>query len=201
MTAMPTNVAEPELRDWLIATIGEHIANDYDAATQLLAAFDFKAKDSASLNNRHQIASCLAPAPTTWPEPFIPLSAEAAAQHLLEAFRITRKPANYATIFVDLPTPVIVSRHQCPLCRRFTRADVRQVNDHMTRCWQNPALRCCKTCIHHQDGSHPEDDESCTHPTGPEWEEYRFPVLHCPLWETAHPETSVAQEGEIKERR
>jgi hypothetical protein len=57
----------------------------------------------------------------------------------------------------------------------------------MTRCWQNPALRCCKTCTHHQDGSHPEDDESCTHPDGPEWEDYRFPVLHCPLWETKAP--------------
>jgi hypothetical protein len=182
MTTIPATVAETELADWLTQNVGDKITNDYETATQLLHTFDLKAKDSTSLNNQHKIAGCLAPTPTTWIKPSIPLTAEAAAQHLLETFRITRKPANHAQLFVDLPTPVVVSRHQCPFCRRFTRADVRQVQDHMTRCWQNPALRCCKTCTHHQDGSHPEDDESCTHPDGPEWEDYRFPVLHCQLW-------------------
>lgn len=181
-------VTETELANWLTANVGERIVNDYDAATQILTAFDLASKDSPSLNNRHQIASLLTatPARGAWNVPFAPLTAAAAAQHLLEAFHITRKPADYDRILVDLPMPVVVSRHQCPFCRRFTRADIRQVRDHMTRCWANPALKTCKTCGHHQDasgipGTPDEWLESCTHPAGPE--EYRFPVLHCPLWE------------------
>lgn len=189
MTTFPADVAETELRDWLTSNIGDQITNDYDAATQLLTAFDFRAKDSTSLNNQHQIASCIAPTPAAcWVEPPVALTVSAAAQHLLVAFHVTRKPANYETIFIGMPTPIVVARHQCPFCRRFTRADHRQVQDHMTRCWQNPALRCCRTCPHHQPevrtSSGIDDwDESCTHPDGPDFEEYRFPVLHCPLWE------------------
>jgi hypothetical protein len=189
MTTIPALVTEPELADWLTANVGDRIVNDDDAATQLLTEYDLAAKDSPSLNNRHQITTVLAPAPTAGWHPFVPLTAQAAAQHLLEAFHVTRKPADHAQLFVDLPMPVVVSRHQCPFCRRFTRADARQVTDHMTRCWQNPGLRCCKTCVHHQDasgtpGGTDEWLESCTHPEGPEYEDYRFPVLHCPLWQT-----------------
>ena len=191
MTTVQALVTETELAAWLTTTIGERIVNDYDAATQLLSFFDFttKAPDDIRLNNRHQIAEVIAPTPTNGWHPYIPLTAAAAAQHLLETFRVTRKPANYAQILVDLPMPVVVQRNQCPFCRRFTRADHRQVTEHMTRCWQNPALACCKTCTHHQDasGTPGEPDEwleACTHPEGPEYEEYRFPVLHCPLWET-----------------
>ena len=180
---IPAAVTEPELAAWLVQEIGARVENDYQAARLLLGVFDLAAKEGSSLNNPHQIANCLDNKPTSWTQPYTPLTAEAAAQHLLETFRITRKPADYAQRLIDLPMPVVVSRHQCPFCRRYTRADLRQVQDHMTRCWQNPALRCCKTCIHHQDGSHPEDDESCRHADGPEWEDYRFPVLHCPLWE------------------
>jgi hypothetical protein len=180
---VPAPVTETELSNWLTANIGDQIINDYDAATHLLTAFDFAGKEGTSLNNRHQIASLLTTAPTGWGEPFVPLTAPAASQHLLEAFRVTRKPADYERLLVELPMPVVVPRHQCPFCRRFTRASITQVQDHMTRCWQNPSLRCCKTCIHHQDGSHPEDDEACTHTDGPEPEEYQFPVLHCPLWQ------------------
>jgi hypothetical protein len=182
MSALQATVTETQLHTWLTDNIGEQISNDYDAATQLLTAFDFAARDGASLNNRHQIASVLANTPTAGWQPFAPLTANAAAQHLLETFRVTRKPADYERLLIDLPMPVVVSRHQCPFCRRFTRADPAQVRDHMTRCWQNPVLRCCKTCTHHQDAG-PEWDESCTSPDGPEWEDYRFPVLHCPLWE------------------
>jgi hypothetical protein len=184
-------LTETDLANWLATHIGDQITNDYDAATQLLTAFDFSAKDSTSLNNKHQIASCLAPAPTTWHGPFVPLTARAAAQHLFETFRVTRKPDNYASLITDLPLPVVVTRHQCPFCRRYTRADLRQVQDHMTRCWNNPALRCCKNCTHHQEasgtpGSPDEWLESCTHPDGPECEDYQFPVLHCPLWQQRH---------------
>jgi hypothetical protein len=188
MPTIPALVTEPELAAWLTKVIGDQITNDYDAATQLLTEYDLAAKDSPSLNNRHQITTVLSPTPTAGWQPFVPLTASAAAQHLLETFRITRKPAGHAQFLIDLPMPIVVSRHQCPFCRRFTRADARQVTDHMTRCWLNPALRCCKTCTHHQDEvrtpSGVDDwDEACTHPDGPEWEDYRFPVLHCPLWQ------------------
>ncbi|MDX3174182.1 hypothetical protein PV382_18060 [Streptomyces scabiei] len=186
--ALPAPVTENELSAWLTTNIGDPIVNDYDAATHLLTAFDFTEKDGPSLNNQHKIAAVLTRTPNQWHTTFAPLTAPAAAQHLLETFRITRKPADYELRITDLPMPVVVSRHQCPFCRRYTRADPAQVRDHMTRCWQNPALRCCKTCTHHQDasgapGSPDEWLESCTHPDGPEHEEYRFPVLHCPLWQ------------------
>lgn len=191
MTTIPAALTETDLADWLTVNVGDPITNDYDATTQLLLDFDFKAKDGPSLNNPHRISSVLAPTPITWTKPFA-LTAQAAAQHLTEAFRITRKPADHAQLLVDLPMPVVVSRHQCPFCRRFTRADARQVQDHMSRCWLNPGLRCCKTCTHHQDasgtpGGTDEWVESCTHPEGPEYEDYRFPVLYCPLWQTKEP--------------
>jgi hypothetical protein len=188
MPTIQAPIPEPELADWLMQNIGGQITNDYDTVTQLLTVFDFAAKDGTSLNNRHKIASVVAPAPTAPLQPWVPLTAEAAAQHLLETFRVTRKPDNYQQILVDLPMPVVVQRRQCPFCRRYTRADLRQVQDHMTRCWVNPALRCCKTCTHHQDGSGTPGEpdewlEACTSPNGPEYEDYAFPVLHCPLWQ------------------
>ncbi|MGQ4733461.1 hypothetical protein ACUN3E_38105 [Streptomyces sp. Ju416(a)] len=96
---------------------------------------------------------------------------------------------------VDLPTPLVVTRHQCPHCRRYTRASLTRVQQHMAACWKNPAARTCKTCVYHQEESidpghycHPgmrcrcnDWDEACTHPEGPE--DYTFPVTGCPLWE------------------
>lgn len=208
MSAVQATIIVPDLANWITAEIGPRIDNDHHAATRLLTAFDFRAKDGASLNSHHQIASCLSPMPIRWDEPVPHLSAEAAAQHLLEAFQVTRKPANYSTLFVDLPMPVVVSRHQCPFCRRFTRADPGQVRDHMTRCWQNPVLRTCKTCTHYQPEVHDfrhqchpgyhcgcnDWDESCTHPDGPDWEDFQFPILHCPLWQ---PKTDNTTEGTL----
>lgn len=192
MPTIPALVTETELADWLTTTIGDTIRDDYAAARQLLTVFDLAAKTEPSLNNPQRITSSIDAAsnPASGPRWLAgPTDAKQAAAKLCEDFRVTRKPANYAQILVDLPTPVVVSRHQCPFCRRYTRADHRQVTDHMTRCWQNPALACCKTCTHHQNasGTPGEPDEwleACTHPKGPEHEEYRFPVLHCPLWET-----------------
>jgi hypothetical protein len=189
MPNIPALVTEPELADWLTQNIGGTIRDDYAAARELLTVFDLAAKDSPSLNNQHRIISSIdaASAPQTGPRWLTgPTDAKQVAAKLCEDFRITRKPDHHAQLFVDLPMPVVVSRHQCPFCRRYTRADVRQVTDHMTRCWLNPALACCKTCAHHQDVD-AESDESCTHPDGPEYEDYRFPVLHCPLWETKTP--------------
>lgn len=95
---------------------------------------------------------------------------------------------------VDLPIPVVVTRHQCPHCRRYTRADPSRVEWHMGRCLKNPSARNCGTCEHHQEQSRGPNcepgrdcscsdwDEACTHPDGPE-DDYRFPVNDCPLWE------------------
>lgn len=97
---------------------------------------------------------------------------------------------------VDLPTPIVVTRHQCPHCRRYTRADPARVEWHMARCLKNTTARNCGTCEHHQQESidyghqcHPglhcgcnDWDEACTHPDGPE-ADYRFPVQNCPLWQ------------------
>ncbi|MFG3046325.1 hypothetical protein ACGFZR_15515 [Streptomyces sp. NPDC048241] len=89
-----------------------------------------------------------------------------------------------------------VVRFQCPHCR-LTRAKKTATEAHIDRCWQNPDVRACKTCVHYQPEvrdyghqCHPgyhcgcnDWDESCTHPEGPD-EDYKFPVLHCPLWES-----------------
>ncbi|MFI8535403.1 hypothetical protein ACIGMX_34800 [Streptomyces aquilus] len=94
---------------------------------------------------------------------------------------------------VDLPTPIVVTRHQCPFCRRHTRADPARVQDHMTRCWKNPALRNCKTCEHHLPASQGEScdpsrrchcndyAEACDVSAAPPGA--TFPISHCPSWE------------------
>jgi hypothetical protein len=95
---------------------------------------------------------------------------------------------------VDLPAPIVVQRHQCPFCRRYTRADPAAVRDHMTRCWRNPGLRNCKTCEHHLPavqgtescnpgewcacGDYPEGCDVDAAPTGA-----TFPISHCPQWQ------------------
>jgi hypothetical protein len=184
---MPAIVTDIELTAWMTEQLGQQIRDDYEAALLLLDTFDLAAREGNSLNNPHRITTCIASAPST-SGPWSPVETVQAARTLYEKYRITRKPADHAQLFVDLPMPIVVSRHQCPFCRRFTRADAAQVRDHMTRCWQNPVLRCCKTCVHHQNASGTPGDpdewvESCTNPDGPEWEDYRFPVLHCPLWQ------------------
>ncbi|MEW2402178.1 hypothetical protein [Streptomyces sp. NPDC046862] len=174
---------EGELVSWIAEHLGDPIRDDDHAVTQLLDAFDFATRGSMARNSRGQIKTALWDT-EPWPDtpPFTSNSPIQAAANLLKAFTITRKPATAALALVDLPMPVIVSRHQCPFCRRFTRADPSAVTRHMGSCWLNPGLRCCKTCRHHQDGSYPEDEESCTHPDGPEPGDYSFPVLNCPLW-------------------
>jgi len=182
-------LTEDELVHWLTGELGSHVRDDHQAAELLLSAFDLATRDGASLNNIHRITACIASASTQracWAGKDTDIAQAAKALHT--AYRITRKPDNYAQLSADLPAPTVVSRHQCPFCRRFTRASAHQVRDHMTRCWQNPALSCCKTCTHHQNASGTPDTpdewlESCTHPDGPESEDYQFPVLYCPLWQ------------------
>jgi hypothetical protein len=94
---------------------------------------------------------------------------------------------------VDLPAPIVVQRHQCPFCRRYTRADPAAIRGHMTRCWRNPGLRNCKTCEHHLPavqgtescnpgewcacGDYPEACDVDAAPRGA-----TFPISHCPQW-------------------
>lgn len=45
------------------------------------------------------------------------------------------------------PIPVTVTRYQCPHCRS-TRSKKQAAANHIARCWRNPEVRGCKTCIH-----------------------------------------------------
>lgn len=177
MTFTLAGPTKSELHAWIRTHIPD--LGSYLAADGLLKAFDFAEKGTPSRNNRTEISLALTATPPG-ESPFTLPTAEQATTNLTERFHITYKPP---TTTIDLPAPVVVSRHQCPFCRRYTRKDPAAVTRHMASCFRNPGLRCCKTCVHHHDGSHPEDDESCTHEQGPEPEDYSFPVLNCPLWQ------------------
>jgi hypothetical protein len=58
---------------------------------------------------------------------------------------------------VTEPIPVKVTRYRCTHCPR-TGAVKARIQDHIGRCWLNPAARGCKTCKHFE-------------PCGPEWSE------------------------------
>ncbi|MCL8016888.1 hypothetical protein [Streptomyces sp. AS02] len=190
MTFTIAGPTEAELLTWIRTHINDLWSPD--AVTQLLAQYDFAEKNSPSRNSFSKVAMAMVaagPNDTPWGA----TTPEQVAKNLTGQFTITYKPV---TATVDLPMPVIVERHQCPFCRRFTRAKRERVEDHMPGCFHNPGLRCCKTCTHHQEASRDvghycipgqtcgcnDWDESCTHPAGPE-EEYSFPVLNCPLWQ------------------
>lgn len=94
---------------------------------------------------------------------------------------------------VDLPIPVVVTRHQCPFCRR-THSKKAAAIAHIGRCWKNPRTHGCKTCAHFQEERRslhqciPGRDcgcdswpEACCHTDGPE--ELGGPITGCPLWE------------------
>lgn len=179
MTFTLAGPTEAELLDWVRANVPD-LWSEY-AVDTLLATYDFAEKGSASRNNRHKIGHALisSDADSLDIVPFSTPNPEQATANLTAQFHITYKPA---TALVDLPMPVVVQRHQCPFCRRYTRKDPAAVTRHMGSCWANPGLRCCKTCAHHQQVD-AESDEACTEPDGPEFDEYSFPVLNCPLWQ------------------
>ncbi|NUP16504.1 MAG: hypothetical protein HOZ81_10440 [Streptomyces sp.] len=100
---------------------------------------------------------------------------------------------------VALPMPVVVTRHQCPHCRRYTRADPKRVQWHMARCWHNPGARGCKTCKHFEPSApgpyegDPGWPEECGAEDGPALER---PIVHCPFWEPdAHHTTPAPAAG------
>lgn len=92
---------------------------------------------------------------------------------------------------VDLPAPIVVTRHQCPHCRRYTRAKRERVEEHMPRCWQNPVARGCKTCQHFDqdpggEPCFPGRPCDCNDP----FEQCSLgeditngPIINCPHWE------------------
>lgn len=182
MTFTIAGPTEAELATWIRTNID--LLWSLEAADTILAKYDFAEKGTPSRNSRNKVSMALIAHGPDDP-PFSPATPEKAARALAEQFVITYKPV---TAVVDLPMPIVVSRHQCPFCRRYTRANQDAVTKHMRSCWHNPGLRCCKTCAHHQhsvpptvDGD-PGWDECCTHTDGPETG-YSFPVLNCPLWQ------------------
>lgn len=48
---------------------------------------------------------------------------------------------------IALPVPVMVRRFACPFCKR-SRSAKKATAEHIGRCWENPAVRSCKTCAH-----------------------------------------------------
>lgn len=89
------------------------------------------------------------------------------------------------------PIPVVVTRHQCPHCRR-THSKKAAAAAHIARCWHNPAARACKTCVHFT----PADPDS-PYPEHPGWPEQCEAgrninagiATGCPQWQTTEEPT------------
>lgn len=85
---------------------------------------------------------------------------------------------------VGLPIPVVVTRHQCPHCRR-TWAKKPAAQAHIARCWHNPDANGCKTCAHYEPPTegpypgHPGWPEEC----GVDGPMTDRPITGCPLWQ------------------
>ena len=82
------------------------------------------------------------------------------------------------------PIPFTVTRYRCPTCTR-TGSSKTRIASHMTRCWNDPANRSCKTCEHFEPASFM--DEWCA--IGQElpiiersYGQATMPRLHCELW-------------------
>ncbi|MFB7592331.1 hypothetical protein [Streptomyces sp. NPDC056169] len=90
---------------------------------------------------------------------------------------------------VDLPIPIVVTRHQCPHCRA-TRSKKTAAIAHIGRCWKNPAVRSCKTCDNYDPGGVDCGcDWRCSQPQPPSCgAKVPLPdgptvVTDCPKWE------------------
>lgn len=90
------------------------------------------------------------------------------------------------------PQAVTVRRYRCPHCGH-SRAKETAAKAHMARCWHNPDVRTCKTCIHFEPYvpargcwgdpycNCPEEPEGCAVGAWPDG--VAFPVVDCPSWE------------------
>lgn len=97
---------------------------------------------------------------------------------------------------VDLPIPVVVTRHQCPHCRR-THSKKAAAVAHIGRCWHNPDNRTCKGCRHFEPGyastsqcipgrdcNCGDVDTECR--AGVDLPDFdQLPVTNCPKWEAS----------------
>lgn len=102
--------------------------------------------------------------------------------------------ASYRARLADsTPELVIVRRYRCPHCGR-SRAKEAAAKAHVSRCWQNPAVRACKTCVHFESyvPARGCGDQYCNCPEEPEecavgaWPGgTQFPVIDCPSWEAS----------------
>lgn len=105
---------------------------------------------------------------------------------LTDAAAAERAAAYRARLADVTPEPVMVRRFRCPHCGH-SRAKETAAKAHMARCWQNPAVRACKSCVHFMPESegpyaeHPPIPEECAVGAWPAGVE--FPVVDCPSWE------------------
>lgn len=110
--------------------------------------------------------------------------ADAAAEEHAAAYR--------ARLADSTPEPVTVRRYRCPHCGH-SRAKETAARAHIARCWQNPAVRACKSCVHFEpyvpargcwgdpQCNCPEVEEGCAVGASPAG--VSFPVVDCPSWE------------------
>jgi hypothetical protein len=87
-----------------------------------------------------------------------------------------------------MAVPVAVVRHQCPHCRR-TWAKQAAAKAHVARCWKNPDVRSCKTCVHFEpfESGRCWGDPYCNCPDTPEGCAAGVPLgdalaVDCPMW-------------------
>lgn len=113
---------------------------------------------------------------------------------LTDAVAEEHAAAYQARLATAEPIPVTVVRHRCPHCGR-SRAKEAAAKAHVARCWQNPDVRACKTCVHFEPYVAARScwgDPYCNCPEVPEgcavgaWPAgMPFPVIDCPCWERA----------------
>lgn len=58
------------------------------------------------------------------------------------------------------PTAISVVRYRCPYCRK-SWSSRSAAEAHIARCWYNPEVRGCKTCVHFFQFESDTDVESC----------------------------------------
>jgi hypothetical protein len=83
------------------------------------------------------------------------------------------------------PIVLTVIRYRCPFCTR-SRAKKATTEQHIARCWQNPAVRACLTCARFEP---PEEGPYPEHPGWPEDCAAGVDIgdgiaSQCPLWES-----------------
>ena len=70
----------------------------------------------------------------------------------------------WLTIKQSEPKVITVQRYVCQFCNR-SRSTRNAAEQHIARCWRNPAVRGCKTCIHFEVG----DNDPPVHHAGNEF--------------------------------